>query len=277
MTTASAGSPLGARPEGARSRSDNIAVGAADAPATPSNPTTIREETARELLAVEYDRAGYHRPASRVRQGQFDDFDTAAIRAILSALGPPPTEVREGVATRETWRHVKRGTLYEVLGDAELQDAAGFGQHEHACLTIYRGEDGKLWARNSAEFQDGRFERIATPPMRDREAIAKELLPDREAVAEALCNDLGARWIADKAEAPLYCDSSSHVQSYWLALADQILSLSPSPCDCLVREALRGLIDAAENVADSYNTCLMDDQIAAARTALQGQTGGEGK
>jgi hypothetical protein len=85
--------------------------------------------------------------------------DERACRAIAYAISLR----REGEpAPRETWRHVKRGTVYEVLGDAELQDAAGFGQHEHACLTIYRDEDGKLWARNSAEFQDGRFERIIT-------------------------------------------------------------------------------------------------------------------
>ena len=65
----------------------------------------------------------------------------------------------ETVAVKQgqTWQHVKRGTTYEVIGIAELQ--AGQLQAEHAELVIYRGEDGKLWARNSGEFTDGRFTR----------------------------------------------------------------------------------------------------------------------
>jgi hypothetical protein len=35
-----------------------------------------------------------------------------------------------------------------------------------------------------------------------------------------------------------------------------------------LREALTRLVEAADNVADSYNTSLMDEQIAAARAAL---------
>lgn len=53
------------------------------------------------------------------------------------------------------YKHVKRGTVYEVIGTAELQ--AEQLQGDHAALTIYRGPDGKLWARNTAEFNDGRF------------------------------------------------------------------------------------------------------------------------
>ncbi|WP_242137333.1 hypothetical protein [Sphingomonas sp. TREG-RG-20F-R18-01] len=64
------------------------------------------------------------------------------------------------VAPVERFRHVKRGTLYEMVGTAELQ--AGQPQHEHAELAIYRGEDGKLWARNTAEFHDGRFVAVSS-------------------------------------------------------------------------------------------------------------------
>lgn len=59
-----------------------------------------------------------------------------------------------------THRHVKRGTSYEVIGEAELQQASRFGPTEGDRLTIYRGEDGKLWARASSEFEDGRFEPV---------------------------------------------------------------------------------------------------------------------
>jgi hypothetical protein len=72
-------------------------------------------------------------------------------------------------------RHVKRGSEYEVLHrGVELQvsthrrmrsdSTAWEGQmtalREGARLVVYRGEDGKLWAREEAEFGDGRFEPV---------------------------------------------------------------------------------------------------------------------
>lgn len=84
--------------------------------------------------------------------------------AIASDIGTIQRIAKEALSTLSAdairqgegkWRHLKRGTVYEVIGTAELQ--AGQLQLEHAELVIYRGEDGKLWARNSAEFHDGRF------------------------------------------------------------------------------------------------------------------------
>lgn len=57
-------------------------------------------------------------------------------------------------------RHKKRGTVYEVLGEAELQAHASFDLCEGDALTVYRGEDGKLWVRPTEEFQDGQFEPV---------------------------------------------------------------------------------------------------------------------
>ncbi|MGB9154385.1 MAG: DUF1653 domain-containing protein [Alphaproteobacteria bacterium] len=57
-----------------------------------------------------------------------------------------------------TVRHKKRGTTYEVIGYAELQMAHDVV--DGSCLIIYRGEDGKLWAREEGEFEDGRFEDV---------------------------------------------------------------------------------------------------------------------
>lgn len=63
--------------------------------------------------------------------------------------------------------HVKRGTTYDVIGEAEMQIAKPTGYTdrdkgyrfimEGDNLTIYKGEDGKLWARFPDEFNDGRF------------------------------------------------------------------------------------------------------------------------
>ncbi|KQM36051.1 MazG-like family protein [Sphingomonas sp. Leaf10] len=88
------------------------------------------------------------------------------------------------VAEGQRWRHLKRGTEYEVLGVAELQ--ASRPQHENAALVVYRGADGKIWARNSAEFTDGRFalsdasRTAVSAPAGDGDAI--------EAAARAMCD-----------------------------------------------------------------------------------------
>lgn len=57
-----------------------------------------------------------------------------------------------------THRHKKRGTEYQVLGDASLQTE--FEITEGTMLRVYIGDDGKMWARPCEEFADGRFEEI---------------------------------------------------------------------------------------------------------------------
>lgn len=73
-----------------------------------------------------------------------------------------PVEVRgmPFVESLERVRHIKRGTEYDVLGFAELQSEEFYGPTEGALLVIYRGADGKIWAREDSEFNDGRFKRI---------------------------------------------------------------------------------------------------------------------
>lgn len=77
-----------------------------------------------------------------------------------------------------TYRHVKRGTTYQVVGAAELQ-ATAYNVHEGDKLTIYRGQDGKLWARHEDEFHDGRFEQVEgthpAPPADLMEALKRLL------------------------------------------------------------------------------------------------------
>lgn len=83
----------------------------------------------------------------------------ADLRLILSRLqGASGVEGADG--WRPTHRHVGRGTTYQVvLSDAELQASGSI--EEGAILVIYKGQDGKLWARRAMEFYDGRFEPIA--------------------------------------------------------------------------------------------------------------------
>ena len=65
---------------------------------------------------------------------------------------PDNGEPREG----EVYRHRARGTVYTVVGRANLQTDRPIGDDE--ALVIYRGKDGELWARPVREFRDGRFE-----------------------------------------------------------------------------------------------------------------------
>lgn len=79
----------------------------------------------------------------------------------------------------EYWRHVKRGTIYEVLGLGQVQ-TEDWGQ-DNAAVMIYRSEDGLLWVRPHNEFMDGRFERLdeLRPAERDpsvRLHVLKKLL-----------------------------------------------------------------------------------------------------
>lgn len=77
------------------------------------------------------------------------------------AEGAPAAE-----AWRPTHRHVKRGTDYEVVAEGLMQTAVSPGAWDDLPMTIYRGEDGKWWARPTTEFNDGRFAPIAalSPP-----------------------------------------------------------------------------------------------------------------
>lgn len=58
------------------------------------------------------------------------------------------------------WRHKKRGTTYQEVGVASLQVATKGHLSEGAHLVIYRDDDGRLWAREVSEFEDGRFEKV---------------------------------------------------------------------------------------------------------------------
>ena len=60
-------------------------------------------------------------------------------------------------------RHIKRGSTYDILGEGIIQTRDPLIDMD--AVVIYRcRKTGKLWARQSAEFYDGRFEIM--PPAR---------------------------------------------------------------------------------------------------------------
>ena len=57
-------------------------------------------------------------------------------------------------------RHKKRGTEYRVIGKAQLQATQPLP--DDTVLVVYVGDDRRVWAREEAEFEDGRFEDVPT-------------------------------------------------------------------------------------------------------------------
>jgi len=80
-------------------------------------------------------------------------FKTVCPAPVLSKHAPSwPLVVsllRRVPLVRELWRH-KKGGLYEMVGAAKHSETG-------EPLTVYRGDDGQLWARPQAMFDDGRF------------------------------------------------------------------------------------------------------------------------
>lgn len=81
---------------------------------------------------------------------------------ILLASRPTPTAGED-----RRWRHKKRGSIVTEI-------ARGFAQVSHhpieemTAVVIYRHDkDGRYWVRNAVEFDDGRFEALASLPAQD--------------------------------------------------------------------------------------------------------------
>jgi hypothetical protein len=96
--------------------------------------------------------------AYRMRRGETSILtEDAALAADMQTRGWEVVAlVASSPAAPRTWRHKKRGTTYAEVGLASLQ--AETPCEETAVLVIYRGDDGRLWARPHDEFHDGRFE-----------------------------------------------------------------------------------------------------------------------
>ena len=93
--------------------------------------------------------------------GQRAGCDEAVFNFIAGVINAWPALLASpsrGEGWKPTHRHLKRGTSYEVIGQGWLQTTALIGTSaDDENVTIYRGDDGRLWVRPTAEFNDGRF------------------------------------------------------------------------------------------------------------------------
>lgn len=59
------------------------------------------------------------------------------------------------------YRHKKRGTVYELICEAQAQVSHEWPISDYALLQVHRDiETGGFWARHAGEFHDGRFEKL---------------------------------------------------------------------------------------------------------------------
>lgn len=74
------------------------------------------------------------------------------------------------------YRHLKRGTYYEVLTNSLHLQSSNLGLlHDGAELTLYIDtRSGRLSARHPAEFHDGRFRPVPRTEALDADAIAEQ-------------------------------------------------------------------------------------------------------
>ena len=194
--------------------------------------------------------------------------------ALADALSQPAADA---VGTGDRWRHKKRGTVYEKIGLAELQ-AASWNVHEGDGLVVYRGEDGKLWARHADEFHDGRFEQVAltTPPRQPDDAVREaERQGEQKAIARIVNVSRAIGWQAGVGGR----ETAGAIVSYLATSPDEIapfVSGDLSPLDfagdwmrggCLTWHASHGQVVSPEEFASTKSPDAQAQSVEAERDA----------
>lgn len=57
------------------------------------------------------------------------------------------------------WRHKKRGTIYQIVGEAQVQADKDAPLTDYEVVVVYSDEEGRMWVRRQSEF-DERFEAV---------------------------------------------------------------------------------------------------------------------
>lgn len=166
-----------------------------------------------------------------------------------------------------THRHVKRGTDYEVLGEAELQVATTAPLEGHH-LVVYRDRVGKLWARAALEFHDGRFSALGAG-----EQFAKNAKKS-PASGRVLRTAVVLHLDTDGTPTLRVWDSAGEVLALWIdeaAPGDRVYEWTTREPDLGTLRALIGT-DPVGNARDGY----LDDQtVQAIRAAFWRRDGGQ--
>jgi hypothetical protein len=85
---------------------------------------------------------------------QISDLQTELLKLNLA--------ISEAISKREHVRHIKRGSTYRVLGKGKIQ-VSGNPLVDYAEVVVYASDEtGDIWIRPIDEFEDGRFEKIAS-------------------------------------------------------------------------------------------------------------------
>ena len=169
-------------------------------PPMPDNPwfTEADVEAAAERVYLDRFVRAHSKPSYQWNDSESDDLwrdkIRADVRAALSAIPDPRAKFQQ---TGRLWRHVKRGTQYQEIGRAELQAAQDV--IEGCTLVIYCGMDGRLWARQEDEFEDGRFEKVSDGPVEDPRTELHKLQEEYSAL-ESERNELSRSADAARAE-----------------------------------------------------------------------------
>jgi len=102
------------------------------------------------------------------REQHLEVIKAAARAYVETALSSPPAApTPDNNGWIPTHRHIKTGGLYQVIGAGKLRTDEPLSDNCH--MILYRGEDGRLWARSNYEFEDtDRFEPLPPPPALDK-------------------------------------------------------------------------------------------------------------
>lgn len=110
-------------------------------------------------------------PMSMFQMDEIRDLARAAITAYqaTSLAGSGDVASVRVPAEPVRYRHKKRGTTYTLVGHAQVQCPKDHPLTEYEVVTVYRADvsplddESGLWVRRKAEFNDGRFELLASP------------------------------------------------------------------------------------------------------------------
>lgn len=153
----------------------------------------------------------------------------------------------------QRWQHVKRGTSYEVIGLAELQ-IASHDLVDGSELVVYRGDDGKLWAREESEFADGRFCLASTQEPATGEIDTERLhkiIDKIDQQAKCLEGYAEQDGHSGKAPASVYHWQATHFRDIGAELRKAVAALQ-TPASPFPREEVERTIRLCNERAETY-------------------------